>query len=514
VRLAFNVPDTVQSKKTVIVGDSQQMQAQRFAFTSAQIAQQAWVKHGVSKYDPSYSLDPSKTDLLQLAVTQGDEEALLNEHYRSLPQIISFSNEEYYNDRLRLMRDASQKKIGQPGSPVTVLLKVDGAEVTKGTQENPKEGAEVIRQLIDIVEDPFYQDSSIGVICLFEEQMRYVSELIANRFSAEIRESHQIVVVNPDGFQGDERDIIIYSLSYDAINMPRAAIAARQAQREHVQGMLNVAFTRARDEVRIIHSAEIQEFDVATVAIRRWLEYCDSLEPNVLSESVSDPTDSNFEADVIARLRGEGLVAHSQFPACGYKIDIVCSNGESRLAIECDGEYWHLDEHGNLLIEDVDRQEVLERAGWKVLRIPYRSWQKNPDHHISRILKAFNGHGEDDSPNSHEGHVDSEAARIDESARVNFPQKVVIELVLNGERDFSNIVKAGSKMLGYKRSVSRIRSGLMDAAQQLSRQGYLHIEDGELFPTEKARKTRFDGLESRFKPFAPKPNYRYARRRW
>jgi hypothetical protein len=208
------------------------------------------------------------------------------------------------------------------------------------------------------------------------------------------------------------------------------------------------------------------------------------------------------------------LVAHSQFPACGYKIDIVCSNGESRLATECDGEYWHLDEHGNLLIEDVDRQEVLERAGWKVLRIPYRSWQKNPDHHISRILKAFNGHGEDDSPNSHEGHVDSEAARIDESARVNFPQKVVIELVLNGERDFSNIVKAGSKMLGYKRSVSRIRSGLMDAAQQLSRQGYLHIEDGELFPTEKARETRFDGLESRFKPFAPKPNYRYARRRW
>jgi len=115
------------------------------------------------------------------------------------------------------------------------------------------------------------------------------------------------------------------------------------------------------------------------------------------------------------------------------------------LATECDGEYWHLDEHGNLLIEDVDRQEVLERAGWKVLRIPYRSWQKNPDHHISRILKAFNGHGEDDSPNSHEGHVDSEAARIDESARVNFPQKVVIELVLMG-----NVISQISSKRGQK----------------------------------------------------------------
>ena len=506
-------PALFRAKKAVIVGDSRQMQAQRFAFTAEQIAQQAWVRHGVSKFDPEYSLDPSKTDLLQLAVTRMDEEVQLNEHYRSLPQIIGFSNREYYTERLRLMRDVSQKRIGQPGSPVTVLLKVEDGEVTKGTQENPKEGAEVVKQLADIVNDPFYENSSIGIICLFEEQMRYVSELVARQFGAEIRDRHQMVVVNPDGFQGDERDIIIYSLSYDAKNMPRAAIAARQADRVHVQGMLNVAFTRARDEIRIIHSADIEHFGVATGAIRRWLEYCKSPKSVVSSNLVEDPTDSDFEADVIARLRQEGLVVYSQYPACGYKIDIVCSNGESRLAIECDGEYWHLDEHGNLLIEDVDRQEVLERAGWEVLRIPYRSWQKNPDPHISRVLLALNHHGDSKSSNLDEEDDAVENPQITRSTSVTFPQKAVVELVLTGERDFDEIVRAASKNLGYKRSGARIRSGLLDAAQQLSRQGYLHIEDGELFATDKARITQFDGMGRSNRPFEPRPNYKYARRR-
>lgn len=54
------------------------------------------------------------------------------------------------------------------------------------------------------------------------------------------------MVVNPDGFQGDERDVIYYSLSYDANGMDQAALSARQADRAHIQGMLNVAFTRAR----------------------------------------------------------------------------------------------------------------------------------------------------------------------------------------------------------------------------------------------------------------------------
>jgi very-short-patch-repair endonuclease len=59
------------------------------------------------------------------------------------------------------------------------------------------------------------------------------------------------------------------------------------------------------------------------------------------------------------------------------------------VAIECDGEIWHLDEHGKLKAEDLYRQEILERAGWNVLRIPYRRWKKAPEAEIAHILDVL-----------------------------------------------------------------------------------------------------------------------------
>jgi hypothetical protein len=83
---------------------------------------------------------------------------------------------------------------------------------------------------------PAYDQASFGVICLFEEQMRLVSELVAEQVSEEERSAHDLVVVNPDGFQGDERDVIFYSLSFDAKGMQQSALSARQAERAHIQG--------------------------------------------------------------------------------------------------------------------------------------------------------------------------------------------------------------------------------------------------------------------------------------
>jgi very-short-patch-repair endonuclease len=515
-------PVLYRAKKAVIVGDSKQMQAQRFAFTAGQVAQEAWVRSGVSKFDPNLNLDPSKTDLLQLAATRMDEEVMLDEHYRSLPKIIEFSNSEYYLDRLRIMRDADQKRVGEPKSLVTKMIKLDDAKVTLDTQENPAEAAEVIEQLREIFENPFYDDASIGVICLFEEQMRMVGELVAREFSAEEIDKHSLVVVNPDGFQGDERDVIVYSLSYDANIMPRRAIAARQSQREHIQGMLNVAFTRARDEIRIVYSTDIQNFNSASGAIERWLQHC-STDVNTATDSFSsDPTDSDFEADVIHSLRNEGLTAYSQYPACGYKVDIVCTTGTKRIAIECDGEYWHHDEYGNLLIEDVDRQEILERAGWTVLRIPYRSWQKNPVPHLRRVKIALGIQGASDgSPdNNSSGTDDRTSAPTDVSAdrktrreNVTYPELHVIELVLEGIHDFDELARRVSKQLGYQKTGSRIKKGIWAATKKLERSGNIKIEEDEIFGTERSIETAFSGVGVSYRPYHSGRSTRY-RRRW
>ena len=136
--------------------------------------------------------------------------------------------------------------------------------------------ASLVTQLHQMLRHPGYSEASFGVICLFEEQMRLVNDLVAEQIPDELRSSHDLVVVNPDGFQGDERDIILYSLSFDANVMTQQQLSARQADREHIQGMLNVAFTRARDEIHIFHSADASDFGMTSGsgAIKDWLEYC------------------------------------------------------------------------------------------------------------------------------------------------------------------------------------------------------------------------------------------------
>jgi hypothetical protein len=89
-------PVLYRAKQAIIVGDSKQMQAQRFAFVSSQVSAQAWREHGLERLDPERWLNPARTDLLQLACVRFDEEARLDEHYRCLPQIINFSNERWY----------------------------------------------------------------------------------------------------------------------------------------------------------------------------------------------------------------------------------------------------------------------------------------------------------------------------------------------------------------------------------------------------------------------------------
>ena len=253
------VPVLYRAKQAVVAGDSMQMQAQRFAFTSGLVATQAWAQFGLDRFDPDGWLDPAKVDLLQLASMRMDEEAFLDEHYRSLPDIIGFSNDHWYRGKLRIMRDAEDRRIGDPTNPTVSLHRVAGS-VAVGTQENEVEARALVEHLREMLEHPAYSNATFGVICLFEQQMQLVNDLVAEVIDEELRTDHDLVVVNPDGFQGDERDVILYSLSYDASGMERAQLSARQQDRPHIQGMLNVAFTRARDEMHIFHSADISEY--------------------------------------------------------------------------------------------------------------------------------------------------------------------------------------------------------------------------------------------------------------
>jgi very-short-patch-repair endonuclease len=482
-------PILYRAKQAIIVGDAKQMQAQRFAFTGSQVAAQAWREEGLDRLDPDGWLNPTKIDLLQIASIRMDEEAFLDEHYRSLPSIIEFSNSRWYSGRLRVMRDNDDRRFGDPDAPTVTLHGVPSGRVAPGTQENENEATALVDALMTQLRHPGYFDASFGVICLFEEQMRLVNDLVADRIPEELRTLHDLVIVNPDGFQGDERDVIYYSLSYDADGMDQAALSARQADRAHIQGMLNVAFTRARDEIHIFHTAAVREFGMASGSgtIRDWLEYCDRTTKNSAPAGNQDEqAQSEFEAQVIQELAKQGVKATSQYPSCGYFIDIVAEANEQRVAVECDGEVWHLDEHGELKLEDVQRQEILERAGWTVVRVPYRGWLANRGLQLERILHALLPPDEEIAPAG-----ETEVAPDGLSHTVTSYEAAIIKGLKAGLKERQTVLKSAAEHVGRTRLSPQLRRSLEDAVATLEARKLVLIEDGELFLAEDARIASF-----------------------
>jgi very-short-patch-repair endonuclease/KaiC/GvpD/RAD55 family RecA-like ATPase len=510
-------PVLFRAKQAVIAGDSKQMQSQRFAFTANQISAQAWAEHGLDRLDRERWLDPSKVDLLQLASIRMDEQVFLDEHYRSLPPIIGFSNERWYRNRLRIMRDQDDKRFGDPGSPAVTLHRVHG-NVTRETQENEREGRALVEHLREMLQHPAYSDASFGVICLFQEQMRLVNDMVAEEIPDDMRSAHDLVVVNPDGFQGDERDVILYSLSYDGNGMAQSALSARQAEREHVQGMLNVAFTRARDEIHVFHSAPVNEFGTASGsgAIKDWLEYCSQHCDQPKTDNISidvqlAKAQSEFETQVISALASKGVKVISQYPCCGYSIDCVAELDGSRVAIECDGEIWHLDEQGNLKAEDLLRQEVLERAGWSVVRIPYRSWREDSETQLSRVLDELRN----DRAESTE--APPTQAAVAQKFDIDKFEDALIKAFRSGRRSREDAFKVARESLGFARLGQQVRASLSGALDRLERRKIIRIEEDEAFFRDDAA----SNAQYEIKNLAPSPytqrkrnTYRRYRRRY
>lgn len=480
-----------RAKKLVVSGDTKQMQPKRFSFVAGGVAAQAW--QAVRQHDDPLVelLDPTEMSLLDLAFVRAQEENLLDEHFRSLPSIIDFSNTRWYRGRLRIMTDERRKRFGPPDQPTMSLHHAADGEVSNGSQENESEARALVEFLSRMVVDPDYAGASIGVICLFAEQVELVQELVAESIDEDEWEEHDLVVVNPDGFQGDERDVILYSLSYDDNAMPRAAISARQQESPHVQGMLNVAFTRARDEVHVFHTADISRFfkEDGTGRIGEWLAHIAQVQERPAATRVvsrSGRIDSEFEAEVAEELRKRNVAVSHQHPACGFFLDLMCELNDTRVGVECDGPT-HFDEHGRRRIEDLERLAILARAGWRIVNIPYRLWRRAPGEAIQRVLDALTDAEEPGETRDDES--DAEAAKPGSVQRVSPAADALVRAIRGGATEESDVFRAARDFLGKSRLTSKLQAELHQAATQMNHQGLIVIEDSQYFLTPEGRAT-------------------------
>lgn len=381
-----------RAKRMIVVGDSKQMKNPNTQFLSDSVVRLNLTKHNLDKH-PKAEFLHGRNSLLDLAIGCQDVSPIfLDEHFRCEPPIIEFSNKHFYNNNLKVLTPFRRRRF----NPCMEIRVLNGSyDDPDNTKQNVIEAKTVIAELKRVIDngelegDRKGEKLSVGILSPFRQQATLLQSMMYEIFEDRpfLLKEHEIIASTVDGFQGDERDVILYSFRY-APNSKPGTIHVLQREDEHSLGRLNVAFSRARRKVICFISLPKDNFpkglikDYLThVALVQSSSYSRLGNPNEREKCQSD-----FERNVFDDLVEKGLEVYAQVSCAGFSIDFVVINKDGRrIAVECDGDFHYEDD--DLREEDYQRQDIIERYGWFVHRIPSRRYYANPQKAIDNLLE-------------------------------------------------------------------------------------------------------------------------------
>jgi len=323
----------------------------------------------------NFSITSSLFDLAKIRIPNMIQ---LNEHFRSVPEIIAFSNYYIYDAKLKPLRHPHPKGLLKPA---LVPIFIENGYQNTNNKVNEPEAKAIVEKLVECLNDPNYQKRPDGHLCTFgiisllaEDQAKYIKDLILQhpQIGEKVIEERKIICGDAYAFQGDERDVMFLSMvkALDSNNLNdtvKALTDKGTAQR------FNVAITRARDQVFLYYSIPLQEFrnqEDWRFRMLNWFLNPRTEELKAGKEALKKEFDSGrasqFSFDVGNILIDKGYKVLPEYPVIGRRIDLVVQGENARLAIECDGDQYHTLENFE---EDWNRQRQLERAGWIFWRV-------------------------------------------------------------------------------------------------------------------------------------------------
>ncbi len=349
-------------RKVVVVGDDKQIspaavgvdRARVFALIETHLPdlpQRALLDVEASLYDTSTRAFPGVV--------------LLREHFRCTPSIIGFSN-RFYDGKILPLREAPDLGIGAAIRPVRIS---DGVRTSSPRGDvNEPEARAVVDQILACCDDEAYEQMTFGVVTLLGSgQARLIEQLLVDKLGVEEYERRHLRVGDPYQFQGDERDVVFISIVAD----DNRFAATRRADQQRI----NVAASRARDQMWIYHSVEAADLHPDDVR-GLLLDYAYGHNPPERPvDGLEARCESTFERDVLDELVKRGFRVSPQHPVGHLRIDLVVEGAGDRLAIECDGDQFHGPEQWEA---DLRRQRVLERQGWRFCRLRGSAYYRHP----------------------------------------------------------------------------------------------------------------------------------------
>lgn len=424
VNLAEIFPILYRAKRFCIVGDHNQLgiKAGGVIFISKVFEKLAWQKHfaGLAGYPIDFKsaqerdLLVSESSILDLIRNDSNPvtaaPVLLNEHFRSLPMLAEFTSEQFYRDEssdsgLRIMTALPDKKALNAFKDIEVDSKrdvnsqINMGEVDKAFDIITSFARQIPNSLtMEVFDMPQLKGKviSVGVVSFIRNQVNYMNEEVLRLLTDEEKDRIMLMIGTPEEFQGNERDVMIFTPCIDEDqNRSKAFMEDRKR--------FNVATSRAKYYTYFVHGklpsnmllmqqmltkmgqgkSDIKDMDRDYLPIG-WTykkSECDSDFELVVADVLEDLITKEFS---------QKLALFNQVNTCGFRLDFVVYDKITKkaVAIEVDGKHHYLDDGASYSDEHLERASALKRAGWVVKYLPYWNWFQ--DGWIERDASAAN----------------------------------------------------------------------------------------------------------------------------
>ena len=390
-----------RGKEAVIVGDPKQMPPTSFFMEQ--------VDDGDDDFETD-DLESILDDCLAISMPQ----MFLAWHYRSRHEsLITFSNKAFYDGRLYTFPSPDDRM-----SKVT-MVDCGGSFDSGKTRTNKVEAQAVIDEIIKRAHDPELAGYSVGVVTFNIQQQSLIEDLLDEAASKDpvlekwaFGSEEPIFVKNLENVQGDERDVILFSIGYGKDETGKLIMNFGPLNRDGGWRRLNVAVTRSRIEMKVFSSISPEEIRIndtaseGVKAFKRFLQYAsgstiwdqDIASTGSSSDSSGTPLidrNASFTGiadDICARFKAIGYDTDKGVGKSGFKIDIgVVSpekDGTYCLGILLDGPVYAAS--GTTTSREVSQLSMLKGFGWNIVRIWSLEWWENPDSVFEKLVAIIN----------------------------------------------------------------------------------------------------------------------------
>lgn len=382
-----------RGKALIVVGDSRQLPPTSF-FEK---------QKSDEDYNDDVDLPEELESILDEAETAGLRSLPLKWHYRSRHEsLITFSNHKYYSGSLFTFPAALAE---HPARGVQFRPVPDGVYDHGRARTNEKEAQAIVDEVVRRLRDPAERERSLGIVTFSMAQQILVEDLL-EKARAEFMDiepyfttaEEPVFVKNLETVQGDERDVILFSICYGPDKDGKIRMHFGPLNNKGGERRLNVAITRAREQLIVFSTLRPEQIDLSrtkAIGVRHLKSFLDYAKRGAIAladtgAGASGAPDSPFEEDICNALIERGWTVDRQVGSSNFRIDLAVRDpeapGQYLLGILCDGENYR--NASTAADRDHIRQAVLERLGWRLHRIWSADWCFQKDKELLKLENA------------------------------------------------------------------------------------------------------------------------------